>query len=228
VCSIDLRSVERIARTLPKPPRIVNLNPTTVWQVLDDLLAVGEAVGRSAEAQAAATTLRDRVWTASEQGTPFTDGPSVLFLEWCDPPFVGGHWTPELITLAGGRHPLNAAGAKSHVASADEIVASAPERVVVAPCGLPLAAVRAAMPALERCAWWNELPAVRAALAMRGGAAGSVPAIASPVMLVDGNQMFNRPGPRLVDAVEWLAAWLQARPELLPPGFPAEPWQPTA
>jgi hypothetical protein len=100
--------------------------------------------------------------------------------------------------------------------------------VVVAPCGLPLAAVRAAMPALERCAWWNELPAVRAALAMRGGAAGSVPAIASPVMLVDGNQMFNRPGPRLVDAVEWLAAWLQERPELLPPGFPAEPWQPTA
>ncbi len=228
VCSIDLRSVERIARTLPKPPRIVNLNPTTIWQVLDDLLAVGEAVSRSAEAQAAATTLRDRVWTASEQGTPFTDGPSVLFLEWCDPPFVGGHWTPELITLAGGRHPLNVAGAKSHVASADEIVASAPERVVVAPCGLPLAAVRAAMPALERCAWWNELPAVRAARAMRGGAAGSAAALASPVMLVDGNQMFNRPGPRLVDAVEWLAAWLQERPELLPPGFPAEPWQPTA
>jgi hypothetical protein len=55
-----------------------------------------------------------------------------------------------------------------------------------------------------------------------------VPAIASPVMLVDGNQMFNRPGPRLVDAVEWLAAWLQERPELLPPGFPAEPWQSTA
>jgi ABC-type Fe3+-hydroxamate transport system substrate-binding protein len=228
VCSIDLRTVQRVAADMPSKPQIVNLNPSTIMQVLDDVLRVGDAVGRVAQAQQAMVELRDGYWSAIDFVNPYVPGPEVLFLEWCDPPFGGGHWTPELITLAGGRHPLNAAGSKSHVASAEEIVASAPERVVVAPCGLPLAAVRAAMPALERCAWWNELPAVRAARAMRGGAAGSVPAIASPVMLVDGNQMFNRPGPRLVDAVEWLAAWLQERPELLPPGFPAEPWQPTA
>ena len=223
VCSIDLRSVERIAAALPSRPRIVNLNPTTVWQVLDDLLAVGDAVGRAAPAQAAATRLRDRLWTASEQGTPFTDGPSVLFLEWCDPPFVGGHWTPELITLAGGRHPLNAAGAKSRVATPDEIVASTPDLVVVSPCGLPLDAVRAAMPALERTPWWRELPAVRTALAeARAGRA------VTTVRLVDGNQMFNRPGPRLVDALEWLAGWIQDRPEVAPAGFLAEAWQPTA
>jgi iron complex transport system substrate-binding protein len=117
VCSIDLRSVERIARTLPRVPKIINLNPTTVWQVLDDVLTVGEAIGRPAQAQAAATALRDRLWTASERSAPFVDGPSVLFLEWTDPPFVGGHWTPELITLAGGLHPLNAVGCKSRVAT---------------------------------------------------------------------------------------------------------------
>lgn len=223
VCSIDLRSVERIAATLANRPRVVNLNPTTVWQVLDDLLAVGGAVGRAAAAQAAATQLRDRLWTAAEQGTPFTDGPGVLFLEWTDPPFVGGHWTPELIALAGGAHPLNAAGAKSRIATPDEIVASAPALVAVAPCGLPLAAVRESMRSLERRPWWNELPAVRTARADL--AAGRTP---RSVMLVDGNQMFNRPGPRLIDGLEWLAAWIQGRPDLAPHGFPAEAWRPTA
>ena len=223
VCSIDLRSVERIAASLPSRPRIVNLNPTTVWQVLDDLLAVGEAVGRAPAAQAAATGLRDRLWTASEQGTPFTDGPCVLFLEWTDPPFVGGHWTPELITLAGGRHPLNAAGTKSRVATPDELVASAPDLVTVAPCGLPLAAVRESVRALERQPWWRDLPAVRQALADHPAGRPI-----TTVMLVDGNQMFNRPGPRLVDALEWLAAWIQDRPSIAPAAFPAEPWRPTA
>jgi ABC-type Fe3+-hydroxamate transport system substrate-binding protein len=221
VCSIDLRSVERIARTLPRVPRIINLNPTTVWQVLDDVLAVGEAVGRPKQAAAAVTALRDRLWTASERGAPFVDGPSVLFLEWTDPPFVGGHWTPELITLAGGLHPLNAVGCKSRVATSAEIVASAPERIVVAPCGIPLTGIRAAMPALELTEWWGKLPAVKNARAAH--ARGD---ISDAVMLVDGNQMFNRPGPRLVDALEWLAAWLNERPEHMPANFPAEAWQP--
>lgn len=221
VCSIDLRSVERIARTLPRVPRIINLNPTTVWQVLDDVLAVGEAVGRPKQSAAAATALRDRLWTASERGAPFVDGPSVLFLEWTDPPFVGGHWTPELITLAGGLHPLNAVGCKSRVATSAEIVASAPERIVVAPCGIPLAGIRAAMPALEITEWWGKLPAVKNARAAH--ARGE---LSDAVMLVDGNQMFNRPGPRLVDALEWLAAWLNERPEHMPANFPAEAWQP--
>lgn len=221
VCSIDLRSVERIARTLPRVPRIINLNPTTVWQVLDDVLAVGEAVGRPKQSAAAATALRDRLWTASERGAPFVDGPSVLFLEWTDPPFVGGHWTPELITLAGGLHPLNAVGCKSRVATSAEIVASAPERIVVAPCGIPLAGIRAAMPALELTEWWGKLPAVKNARAAH--ARGE---LSDAVMLVDGNQMFNRPGPRLVDALEWLAAWLNERPEHMPANFPAEAWQP--
>lgn len=221
VCSIDLAAVQRIAHALPHRPRVVSLNPTTIWQVLDDVLAVGEAVGRTDAAQHAATQLRDRLWTAAEQGSPFTDGPCVLFLEWTDPPFVGGHWTPELITLAGGRHPLNPAGAKSRVATPAEIATSAPDRIVVAPCGFPLPAVRACMPALAAQPWWNDLPAVRA---HRAALAAGRPSDA--VMLVDGNAMFNRPGPRLVDALEWLAAWINARPEIAPRGFPAEAWVP--
>lgn len=207
VCSIDLRTVERIAATMDPRPRVISFNPRTIDHVFDDTLAVGEAVHRESAARDAVTQLRDRWWTASDAVTPYITGPSVLFLEWTDPPFVGGHWTPQLIESAGGRHPLNPAGAHSRVATAEKIIASAPERVVVCPCGLDLRRTQIAFAELTAQAWWNEIPAVS------GGARDAI-------MLVDGNQMFNRPGPRLVDAFEWLVGWLQDRPELIPPGFP--------
>lgn len=212
VCSIDLRSVQRVAASLRPAPRVLSFNPTRFMQVLDDMLTLGDAVGRAAPALAAVTTLRDRWWTAAEQATPYVDGPSVLFLEWTDPPFVGGHWTPELIEAAGARHPLNPPGAHSRVPTGDEILASAPERVVICPCGYTLAQTRIAAREAARQPWWHALPAVQADEPNR-------------IMLVDGNQMFNRPGPRLVAALEWLVSWLCERPELAPKGFPAEPFE---
>jgi ABC-type Fe3+-hydroxamate transport system substrate-binding protein len=207
VCSIDLRSVERVAASLPKPPRIVNLNPKSVFDVFDDLLRVGEACGRADDAERAMVDLRARYWSAIDYVNPYIPGPEVLFLEWCDPPFVGGHWTPSLIEAAGARHSLNAGGAKSRRVTPEEILAAAPERVVVCPCGFDLARVRAELAALEETRWWPLLPAV---LDAKPGA----------IALVDGNQMFNRPGPRLVDAFEWLVAWINDRPELCPTSFP--------
>ena len=209
VCSIDLRSVERAAATLARPPRIVNLNPKSVFDVFDDLLRVGAACGLDAEAERAMVELRARYWTAVDFVNPYVPGPEVLFLEWCDPPFVGGHWTPSLIEAAGARHSLNAGGAKSRRVTPEEILESAPERVAICPCGFDLARVREELAALEKTRWWPLLPAV---LDARPGA----------VALVDGNQMFNRPGPRLVDAFEWLVSWINDRPELCPERFPVE------
>jgi ABC-type Fe3+-hydroxamate transport system substrate-binding protein len=209
VCSIDLRSVERIAASLPSKPRILSLDPKTVFDVFDDLLKVGEAVGRAEAAERAMVALRARYWSAVDFVNPYVPGPEVLFLEWCDPPFVGGHWTPGLIEAAGGRHSLNKLGAKSRRVSPEEILEAAPERVIVCPCGFDLARTRVDFTALEKTRWWPLLPAV----------------IDSPrrsIALVDGNQMFNRPGPRLVDAFEWLVGWLNLRDELVPKGFPVE------
>ena len=224
VCSIDLRTVERVAAGLPSRPRVVSLNPHTFEGVLDDVLTVGEATGLAANAQRAVVSLRERFYRAADHVNPFADGPSVGFLEWTDPLFVAGHWTAQLIERAGGAHPLNpcvarpgagaAAGAqmservagRSIRVTPEALVASNPEYVVICPCGFTLDKTREAAESLAREAWYRDLPAVGY----------------GRVALVDGNQMFNRPGPRLVDAYEWLVGWLHGRWELIPRGFPWE------
>jgi len=207
VCSIDLRTVERVAAALPHRPTVVSLDPKTIFDVFDDILTVGAAIGRADAAERAMVELRARYWSAVDFVNPYVPGPEVLFLEWCDPPFVGGHWTPGLIEAAGGRHSLNALGAKSRRVTPEEILEAAPERVVIAPCGFDLARTRVDFDELVKTRWWPLLPAV-------------LDAPPHAVALVDGNQMFNRPGPRLVDAFEWLVGWLNGREELIPRDFP--------
>lgn len=275
VCSIDEASVREIARSLPAPPRVVSLNPQTVEDVLDDVLRVGQAVGRPDPARAEVVTLRDRMHRAMDFVNPFADGPSVALLEWTDPLYVGGHWTPQLIERAGGRCPLNptvpapdAGDARGPMQASrragpsvridpDALAASRPEYLIICPCGvglhrtaasspppppassasaastappqsrgtgvspvpapstarastpstqLPVPDVRALAHTLAREPWFRDLPAVRS----------------GRVALVDGTQMFSRPGPRLIDALEWLVAWLNNRPALAPSSFPWE------
>jgi ABC-type Fe3+-hydroxamate transport system substrate-binding protein len=222
VCSIDSASVRRVAARLARAPEIVSLDPTTVEDVLDDVLRVGRAVGLEERARHAAVELRSRLWRAQEHVNPYTDGPVVGFLEWTDPLFVAGHWTVQLIERAGGRHPLNpcvpragtgtASGpqmaervaGKSIAVTPEAFAGVRPEFVVVAPCGLGLERAERETEVLARRDWWGDLPAVRA----------------GRVAVVDGDAMFNRPGPRLVDAFEWLVGWLNDRPELWPRDFP--------
>lgn len=224
VCSIDLQTVEQVAAAMTPRPAVVSLNPRSFEGVLDDVLTVGRAVGLERETREELVRLRERFHRAADYVTPYTDGPSVAFLEWSDPLYIGGHWTPQLIERAGGRHPLNptaplpGAGSgeggqgahrvagKSRRVTPEELVRSKPDAVIVCPCGIALPGAREMALALEREPWWRELPAAR-----RG-----------KVALVDGNQMFNRPGPRLVDAFEWIVGWLNDRPELTPRDFP---WQ---
>jgi len=226
VCSIDLDSVRGVAAELSgggKDVRVVTLAPETFERVLDDHLTVGRAIGLEAEAGRAMVELRGRWLAAESYVNPYTDRPVVGFLEWTDPLFIAGHWTVQMIERAGGQHPLNetvprpdtgaAAGlqagarvaGKSIAVPGEIFAASTPEFLVVCPCGLTLdEAVVEAERLRERAGWWGELPAVKN----------------GRVAVVDGSAMFNRPGPRLVDAFEWLVGWLNDRPELIPEGFP--------
>lgn len=222
VCSIDLASVRRLAAELRPSPAILSLNPHSFEDVLDDVLRVGAAVGLPDRATDTVVALRERFFRSSEWVTPYVEGPRALLLEWTDPLFVGGHWTPQLIERAGASHPLNptepmagaGAGEGGHMAfrvagpsrriSPEAISAAAPEAIIIAPCGFDLARTEEDHRALREQPWWRALPAVR------GGR----------VALVDGAQMFSRPGPRLVDAFEFLVGWLNDRPEVIPEGFP--------
>ena len=209
VCSIDLKSVERLAESLPHKPQIISLNPMSVFDVFDDILRVGEAVDRHALAEAAMVKLRDEYWSAIDFVNPYVPGPEVLFLEWMDPIFVGGHWTPQLIETAGGRHALNLAGAKSRQVAPEDVLESMPSRIIIAPCGLSIDRIREELDVLTNTRWWPLLPAV-------------LDSNPQNIVLVDGNQMFNRPGPRLVDAFRFLVGWLNNRQELIPKNFPFE------
>lgn len=222
VCSIDLASVRRIAADLRPSPAILSLNPQTFEDVLDDILRVGEVIGLADRATETVVGLRERFFRSSEWVTPYVEGPRALLLEWTDPPFVGGHWTPQLIERAGASHPLNptapiagaGAGEGGHMAfrvagpsrrtTPEAIEAMAPQAIVIAPCGYALDRTLEDYASLRDQPWWRRLPAVRD----------------GRVALVDGNQMFNRPGPRLVDAFEFLVGWLNDRPELIPEAFP--------
>ena len=210
VCSIDLNTVHRVAKDIPSKPKVLSLNPSTLFDVFDDVLTVGKAVDLEAAADRAMVSLRGDYWSAVDFVNPYVPGPEVLFLEWIEPPFVGGHWTPGLIEAAGGRHSANADGAKSRQVTPEEIIALAPDRIIVCPCGRNLEDIETELDRLRESSWWQFLPAV---IDQREDA----------IVMIDGDAMFNRPGPRLVAAFRWLVAWINDRPEILPEGFPVRP-----
>jgi len=210
VCSIDLDTVHKVAKAIPSKPKVLSLNPSTLFDVFDDVLTVGKAVDLEAAADRTMVSLRGDYWSAVDFVNPYVPGPEILFLEWIEPPFVGGHWTPGLIEAAGGRHSANADGEKSRQVTPEEIIALAPDRIIVCPCGRTLDEIETELDRLRESSWWQFLPAV-------------IDKREDAIVMIDGDAMFNRPGPRLVDAFRWLVAWINDRPEILPEGFPVRP-----
>tara|TARA_B100001121_G_scaffold222893_1_gene196115 strand:- start:2436 stop:3341 length:906 start_codon:yes stop_codon:yes gene_type:complete len=205
VCSIDLNSVRALASSMPDNPEIVSLNPTCIEDVFDDLLRIGSACGLESEARKTLAQMRERWWHAQDFVNAYVDGPQVAVVEWTDPLYIAGHWTPDLVRAAGGRHDLNQSGAVSRRITPEDLLELMPEKLVICPCGRTLEEATIDAQALVETSWWSLLPAVQD----------------SQVMVVDGNAMFSRPGPRLITAMEWLTSWFQQRPELHPPDFPA-------
>lgn len=191
VCAVSDDAVRHAVEAIDSSPRLVSLHSHTVDGVLDDILTVGEAVGRDEEAREAVDNLRGRLDGVRER-TASLSAERTVVLDWLDPPMVAGHWVPELVETAGGEYPLASQGDESTPREWEEVRDAAPETVVAAPCGFGLAqAVRNFDEVADRDGW-GELPAVK-----RGRAYAA-----------DGHNYFNRPGPRLVDTAEILACIL--------------------
>jgi iron complex transport system substrate-binding protein len=196
VCAVSYTEVAELARRMPSRPRVISLDPHTLGETLGDVRTLAQATGRRAEGVelvARAAGRVDRVKLAV-RGRP---RPRVLALEWLDPVFIAGHWTPQLIELAGGEDALGLPGEPSRTASWEELAAAEAQIVVVMPCGYD--APRAHAEALTYAERLEALQAQR-------------------VVAVDAAAYFSRPGPRLVDGLELLAHILHPRHVPTAPG----------
>jgi iron complex transport system substrate-binding protein len=191
VCAIDSPTLARDMARLGSTPQVISLSAHTLAGVFGEVLLLGEATGRAAEAHRVVQGLAGRVERVRAAVGPVRR-PRVLCLEWLDPLFQGGHWIPEMVELAGGEPVLATAGEKSVRIGWEQVVAADPEVIVLMPCGYHLAETVAQFRALALPPEWAGLAAVR-----RG-----------EVYAVDGTAYFSRPGPRLVDGLEILYAVL--------------------
>jgi len=195
VCAVSTGQVDDAVRPLPRCPEVVSLDPKSLADVFADVRRVGELTGRADRAGALLEGLQVRldVVRATVEGNASNAGqhrPRVLALEWLDPPFAGGHWVPEMIAHAGGEDVIAKPGDHSARLTWEQVAAADPDVVVAMPCGFDEAGAAAQIETMADRPEWQSLRAVRA----------------GRVYPVDANGCFSRPGPRLVDGIERLAA----------------------
>ena len=193
VCAVSLSDVEAALKSIARSDvQIVSLKPGRLDDVIEDVRRVGVALGRAAEADEAIADLRARLAALRARANAIDAKPNVLTIEWIDPVMVGGTWMPELVEIAGGHALVTQPG--DHAPTLDRAALAAldpaPDVVLVKPCGFKLERTEAEL---------GDLHAILDGLPWPALETGAV-------FLADGNAYFNRPGPRLVESAEILAA----------------------
>ena len=195
VCAVSYEDVLEVAARLPSRPRVVQQDPSTLAEMLEDVIHLGEAAEIPDHSHELRGELEGRLATvrATVSGASL---PRVIALEWLDPPYVGGHWIPEMISIAGGEDVAGPPGLKSPEVSWGALSGLGPDVAIAMPCGWYVEDSRA-----QALAHWEQIEALGA----------------QRVFAVDAASTFSRPGPRLVDGVELLGHLLH--PDLVdPPG----------
>jgi iron complex transport system substrate-binding protein len=182
VCAVSYDDVVAVAATLPGRPRVLSLDPMTLGEVLADIERLAEAAGVPGDGRALRADAERRI-EAVRSAVAGAPRARVAAIEWLDPPFIAGHWVPEMIAIAGGVDALGRAGERSRTAEWDEIAAARPDVAIAMPCGYD-----APRSAEEAYTYREHLAAVRA----------------DQVVAVDASAYFSRPGPRLVTGIELL------------------------
>ncbi len=208
VCAVSLREVERVVCAwLHACPKLVSLTPNCLADVWADIERVAEALDARDRGAELVQQLQGRMLTIADRARLIANKPTIACVEWIDPLMAAGNWMPELVEMAGGVHRFGEAGKHSPWLTWDALCAADPDVLLIVPCGFDIARSRQDMGVLTGKPEWPTLRAVRT----------------GRVFLGDGNQYFNRPGPRLVESLEILAELLH--PDVFAFGHEATGWQ---
>lgn len=190
VCAVSLKDVEvAVCQLTSSKPAIVSLEPNSLDDVWADILRVGEALGAADRAEELIDELQSRMDDIVQRTHWLDSNPSVAYVEWIDPLMAGGNWMPELVEKAGGVNLFGEAGKHSPWMTWEELAAADPDILFVSPCGFDISRTLQEMHLLGNKPEWKSLKAVTN----------------GRVFVADGNQYFNRPGPRLAESLEILA-----------------------
>jgi iron complex transport system substrate-binding protein len=192
VCAVGYGTVAKLAQTLPGPPEIVNLEPTSLADIFDDIRRVAAACDVRERAEKLIGNLSERVENVRERAARIPDRRRCFLMEWVDPPFSSGHWGPELVEIAGGHDPLGRKHQPSAQIEWQQVLDARPEIIVLALCGYDIDRARSDYELLRRFPGFGSIPA----------------ADSGQVYAVDASAYFARPGPRIVDSLEILAGIL--------------------
>ena len=208
VCAVSESDVEAaVAEWLGARPKIVSLAPYSLDDIFIDMQRVADALEMHARGVELIERLRARLGEIADKARGVSDRPSVATIEWIDPMMAAGNWMPTLVEMAGGSNLFGVAGEHSPWMKFDELAAKDPDVILISPCGFNMDRAAQDLPALTNRAEWNGLKAVRA----------------RHVFMADGNQYFNRPGPRIAESLEILAEI--THPELFQFGHEGSGWR---
>ncbi|HEX9132400.1 MAG TPA: cobalamin-binding protein [Ktedonobacteraceae bacterium] len=190
VCAVSERDViQAIGQLTGLQPLVVSLSPYRLQDVWEDLLRVGQALGKRDQAQTLVEQYQQRLADLAVKTAAFGAKAGVAVLEWLDPLMGAGNWTPELVAFAGGKNIFGEIGQHTPWLTWEELQAANPDVIVLSPCGYTLERTMEDVPLLQKHAAWADLQAVRN----------------GRVYAIDGNEYLNRSGPRLVESAELLA-----------------------
>ena len=195
VCAVGYGTVAELAQTLPGPPEVVNLEPTSLADIFDDIRRVAETCDVPERAEELIKNLSERVENVREHAARIPDRRRCFLMEWVDPPFCSGHWGPELVDIAGGHDSLGRKHQPSAQIEWQQVLNARPEIIVLALCGYDIDRARRDYELLRRFLGFGSIPA----------------ADGSHVYVVNASAYFARPGPRIVDSLEILAGILHPR-----------------
>jgi iron complex transport system substrate-binding protein len=209
VCAVNIHDVEQAAAEWidGPPPRIISLAPYSLDDVLMDIERVGVELGEPERAKTLRSSLAHRMTSIEQRVASVARRPVVACIEWLDPLMTAANWMPELVAMAGGENLFGKAGLHSETINFEDLLKRDPDVIVMMPCGFNMERTASEMHALANRPGWSRLKVVRE----------------GQVYLADGNQYFNRPGPRIADSLEIMAEILN--PDMFHFGHEGTGWR---